>query len=1019
MKIIVDTMFSYVDFEHDTLLREKVQEVMHKELGIKVEGAFYSRAYRSGYWDGITDFYDMEEDKFHTGLLPQFLNGLRKIQQNNPTFTYEIEDVREPQLVHPDSIDKEIVLGNGEEEPITLRDYQYESVKAVFEEKMGILNLATNAGKCLPEYSELLTSEGIMTLGDFIEKAGLELTDKEKIYYYTGDVSLINRYGKKEKPKHITFNGVRKVNKVTTESGLVLTQTLNHPLLTLQPTGEFKWVNAGKLREGDMLVARIGDNVFGSDTTVESEEEAYILGVIIADGYIGKNSTMHVINKNPEVLNLVEDYFKSLSSSVSRGQVKKRKNSTTEIVKLNDVEATRAWQSKYGVNNLTAQGKEIPKCILQAPKNIQLAFLSGYTECSGAISVSKLCLDIITASGTLANQLSLVLRNLGILVYNSNKRVTGYSKNQYRRLSLGSVDSKKFLGLLTFKTPSRSTKVTEFNEVFNSRKRNNKKDTLPYGKQIGEAYRDSIRVHVSGLRKKFSIPKTISKTRLRNLVDEFPQGDTSLLTNIIEITDDKYVYEKVVGIEEGEPVRTFDVHMPKTNSFIAEGVVNHNTEAAAGVMQQILPYLKRGERIAFFTHSRELFNQTALRIAKRLNLKENQIGKIGDGKFSIKNKQIVFVMIPTLNSALKDPKKGLKFTHKERVIKFIAEEIAPKFKNTKNTRQLLRNYIKNCRLTTKVWESALEHLQYIAYDSKFSDKTAQLQLNKYVVEFDKIMEKKNKTKYKKYKDTVDFLKTVRVMIADESHHAKADTWFNNLSLCTNADYRVGLTGTVDKKDKMGWQRLQALFGQIISKVENDYLIEKGVSSKPIIRLVPITEPRNIELINNYLEAYKAGIVENDTRNEVIVKLAEGYKKRKPGGVLISVKEIEHGNRILELFKERELDADFIHGGSEESHRTGTLDKFSKGKLDILIASTIIDEGVDMKSIGCMVLAAGGKSMRQQLQRIGRGLRLNGIDGNSVMVFDFIDYTNKYLYNHSKERIKIFKDEKFDVKQLGS
>jgi superfamily II DNA or RNA helicase len=95
-----------------------------------------------------------------------------------------------------------------------------------------------------------------------------------------------------------------------------------------------------------------------------------------------------------------------------------------------------------------------------------------------------------------------------------------------------------------------------------------------------------------------------------------------------------------------------------------------------------------------------------------------------------------------------------------------------------------------------------------------------------------------------------------------------------------------------------------------------------------------------------------------------------------------------------------------------------LEAFSKGQLDILIASTIIDEGVDMKSIGCMILAAGGKSLRQQLQRIGRGLRLNGIDGNSVMVFDFFDATNKYLLEHSKQRIKIFKEEKFDVKVLG-
>jgi superfamily II DNA or RNA helicase len=589
MKIKVGTMFTEIDFGGDTLLREKVRDMAHAVLGIKEDGVFHSRAYKSGFWDGITDFYDMKEDKFHTGLIDQFLEGLRNLQKKVPTLKYEIEDVRPSAIVHPDSIDEEIVLGNGDAGDITLYDYQYESVKNAFKEQVGIVNVATNGGK---------------------------------------------------------------------------------------------------------------------------------------------------------------------------------------------------------------------------------------------------------------------------------------------------------------------------------------------------------------------------------------------------------------------------------------------TEIASGFMQQVLPYLKRGERIAFFTHSKEILHQSAERIAKRLNIRPNKIGIIGDGKFNIKNKQIVFVMIPTLTSALKDPKKGVKFTHKERVIKMIAEDIVPKFRGTQNTRYMIRNYIKNCSLETKVWQDVEEQLTYIAYDNKFTDKTALMHLNKYTVEFEKIMEKKSKDKFKKYKETAEFLSSVKVMIADEVHHSKAVTWYDGLSLCENATYRVGLTGTVDKKDKMGYQRLQALFGGVVVKVSNEFLIDKGISSKPTIRLVPVMEPRNIELINNFLEAYKAGIVENDTRNKMAVDLVESYHKRRPGGILISVKEIEHGNRLLEQIRERGLEVEFIHGSSDPEHRKGMLEKFSTGELKILIASTIIDEGVDMKSIGCMVLAAGGKSMRQQLQRIGRGLRLNGIDGNSVMVFDFYDQTNKFLRNHSNERYKIFKEEGFDVKVLG-
>ncbi|MGV3184545.1 DEAD/DEAH box helicase, partial [Staphylococcus epidermidis] len=94
MKIIVDTMYTTVDFEGDTLLKEKVQYMAHHELGVKVDGAQYSPAYRNGVWDGISDFYDMKENKFHTGLLSQFLEGLRKLMEKDPNIKYEIEDVR-------------------------------------------------------------------------------------------------------------------------------------------------------------------------------------------------------------------------------------------------------------------------------------------------------------------------------------------------------------------------------------------------------------------------------------------------------------------------------------------------------------------------------------------------------------------------------------------------------------------------------------------------------------------------------------------------------------------------------------------------------------------------------------------------------------------------------------------------------------------------------------------------------------------------------------------------------------
>lgn len=1015
MIITVDIMYSSVDFEGNEQLREAIQTIMHTEMGVKVEGAFHSRAYKSGYWDGITDFYDMKEDRFHTGLLPQFLKGVRRLQESNPTLTYEIVDNRPNKLVDPESIDEEINVYSSDGGTITLRDYQYEAVKSAFEEKTGVLNLSTNSGKCQTKDTTLLTSEGLITIEEMFQGFDIPLDDRQREIKYTGNIELVNRYGDFEKPEYLTVNGIREVVRVKTKEGTILNNTKDHPLLTIDSNGEFKWVESSDLKQGDYLVTRVGDNVYGKNKYV-SNEDAYRVGALVADGSYTIESRIVFTNDQKEIIDTVEEYFKS-KNKLNIKKYRIEGNDTVDL-RLYNTEATKKIHEEFQLDYVKSKDKEVPSIILKSDKQTQIEFLSGYLECEGYINGYRLSFEVTSASLKLLTQVRLMLKNIGLCPKLTEKVVKGYENNNYYKLVLGAKDTRELTNILNFRSSEKKDQVESFNQYYNKRQRNNKRDPVPFGKEIVSKYIKTLTKNKTEANRKYRVPKTISKDRIKRLIADFPNGDLKIKSTIESLASEMYMFEVVDEVEEVGYEPTYDVSMPKTNSFIANSVVNHNTITAIGFIQQILPYLKDNERVALFTHTRELFQQLSDNVKTSLGITDKELGTIGGGKFDIKGKQIVMVMIPTLNSALKDPKKGVKFTPKERVIKFIAEEVAPKFKKTVNTRELLRNYIKNCTLTTKVWESALEQLQYIAYDNQFTDKTAQMQLNKYIVEFDKIMEKKNKAKYKKYKETLDFLKSVRVMIPDESHHSKADTWFNNLSLCENADYRIGLTGTVDKKDEMGYQRLQALFTRVIAKVTNEQMIDQGVSSKPIIRVVPMVEPRDIEQVDNYLEAYRLGIVENDARNETIAKLAVGYKLRKPGGVLISVKEIDHGDRILEKLQDMNADVGFIHGNSDIEHRTNTLHKFAQGELDILIASTIIDEGVDMKSIGCMVLAAGGKSMRQQLQRIGRGLRLNGIDGNRVMVFDFEDKTNKFLLSHSKARKKIFKEEKFDVKNIG-
>ncbi|UVT34931.1 DNA helicase [Staphylococcus phage vB_SauM-V1SA20] len=434
------------------------------------------------------------------------------------------------------------------------------------------------------------------------------------------------------------------------------------------------------------------------------------------------------------------------------------------------------------------------------------------------------------------------------------------------------------------------------------------------------------------------------------------------------------------------------------------------TEVASGIIDQLLPQLEKGERVAFFTSSTEIFNQSADRLSERLNI---PVGKVGSGKFDVK--QVTVVMIPTVNSNLKDPTEGVKVSAKVNLSKKIAKEILPKFEGGKNQKRLLKLLLESTTPKTKVEQNVLDILQDIYHNSK-TDAEVLMALNNHNVIFQKEVRKKNQKSYDKYHKMREFLDSIAVMIVDEAHHSKSDSWYTSLMSCENALYRIALTGSIDMKDELLWMRMQALFGDIIVRTSNEFLIENGYSARPTINIIPIANPDDIDNIKDYRDAYNKGIVHNEFRNTLIAKLtAKWFNQDK--ATLIIINFVEHGEILSTMLNEMGVESFFLHGEIESDMRKQKLDEMRNGKLKVMIATSLIDEGVDISGIRSLILGAGGKSLRQTLQRVGRALRKKKED-NTTQIFDFNDMTHKFLYKHSNERRKIYEEEKFEIKELG-
>lgn len=1006
MKVVKQVSQSFLKFEGESdKTQAEINARVHKALGVREDGFQYSPAYKRGVWDGYTNFYNKKTGGFATGLLDLVDEELKRYQEMDPSLIIEYENEYPERWVDETEFPSELTLPDDKLGNITLRDYQYESVKSAVLAQMGIVHVATNGGKCIPADTTILTNKGLMTIGNLFKESNLPLANKEEVVRYAGDTHLVNRHGKLEKPSHLTYNGKRKVFQVTTDRGFTEKATGNHPFLTVAPNGTFRWVNTEDLQEGMWIVSRKGDNVFG-DLQV-SADDAYLLGAIVADGYINQDTAIKFTNDQEELITFVADKFSKLGRTVVTPYTKQKGTD----VRLSDKQATIAYHRQFSLGYGVAKDKDVPASILGATREAQLNFLSGYLECESSIEVPKCAIEVTSASRTLLQQVQMVLLNLGYVSTLAIKNVKGYEHTDYYRLTLGAIDSHKLLQELTFKTAQRKAQRDKFNKAYSSRTRNPKGQTVPFGKELVKEYVGTYPNVPSGMRKAFYFPKTISVSRLRDLTATYHEGETNSKMVLDNLLSEEFVYSQVVILEEAGEIDTYDVCMPDTHSFIANGMVNHNTEIGSSIIAQLLPQMEKHEHIVFFVPSKEIFYGAIERLSMRLG--GIDIGYMGDGKKKIE--QVNVVLMPSLVSALKDPTKGVKVTQKERIPQIIVQDILPQFKGKKNVKTLLQNYVRGYNPTTKIGQRVREELSDLSF-SDLSDAKIQLAMNKYEVTHTKNMKKKVDKKYDAYQETLDFVSNTVCVICDEVHRAKGETWFNSIMQFTNAQYRIGMTGTIDYKNKVLWRRLQGLFGDVVNRVRNEELIDRGFSAKPLIQMVNIKTPQSFINERDYQKAYSNLIVNNEVRNNNIADLTN-VLVNDGRTVLIVVNFLEHGDNILKLLSERNVYAEFINGELDSEVRRRQLSDVKEGKLKVLVATTVLDEGVDISGIHALIMTAGGKSLRQTLQRVGRILRRKEGD-NSAIVIDFVDRTNKHLFKHSEERLKLYEQEGFKIQYLN-
>ena len=286
-----------------------------------------------------------------------------------------------------------------------------------------------------------------------------------------------------------------------------------------------------------------------------------------------------------------------------------------------------------------------------------------------------------------------------------------------------------------------------------------------------------------------------------------------------------------------------------------------------------------------------------------------------------------------------------------------------------------------------------------------------------------------------------FLRSVAVLLTDEVHHIAARQWRWIVEQCP-ARWRWGLTATPDRADGWGFM-LRVLLGPQLYQKTTQELVALGYLRTPSI--IPVASPwapgpaehrwllrcPDCQQARTYgWSAWQAGSATCAAR---VARRASGGKVRtEMCGALLPVDceakqdaldwshtstalgsdptrqallgqlagaAVDTGRKALVLVgRKATLDpvamAARVHGAgavqvvaSGMGAREYRIDALRTGRLDVLVATQLADEGLDVPDLDCVVMGQPGRGGGRAKQRTGRTTRPAG---QPPVVFDVVD-----------------------------
>jgi ribonucleotide reductase alpha subunit len=441
--------------------------------------------------------------------------------------------------------------------------------------------------KCVVGETLVASAEGLIRIGDLHQGEAEDTFREEHL--------VISSLDGDRKTDAFYYGGVRPIRRVTLRSGHSIKGTYPHRLLVAGPGG-LDWKTLGEIEKGDSVALQYGAELWAATpasvrdikvsaphgnqkmVTLPTEmttELAFLLGAYASEGHTTRSTwTISITNSVPEVLERVRQAWLTLFGLRARVFTDPGKCSQVTIASKTVVEFFEALGC-----GARASEKRIPDAVLRSPRDMVMAFLQGLALDAyvtiGAAPKWAICLD----SGRLLDELQAVMTNLGVLHSRITKHNKEYDKDNDEVYAAG-LQGQLMASLVPFLEPDKAARAAEYlrrdcaagtADVVPGITGRELYDLIPLGRP-GEDHGRSWRAGFGCLRDTRTQQVT---RRILERVSTLP--GVELPAWLRQVIDGNLHFSPVESVTDAGEAEVYDLSVPSTHAFVANGIINHNT----------------------------------------------------------------------------------------------------------------------------------------------------------------------------------------------------------------------------------------------------------------------------------------------------------------------------------------------------------------------------------------------------------------------------------------------------------